>query len=99
MSYHANIQNRKSGLNLAKAEKAARTLPYATDEEMVNNPFFDDLPQTHIAQLLQFVDSHSGCLDPFTHILQRYAKTPLDRHAVLARVVAYGTNIGLGKMG
>ena len=31
-------------------------------------------------------------------ILQRYVKTPLDRHAVVACVIAYGTNIGLGKM-
>jgi hypothetical protein len=26
-------------------------------------------------------------------------KTPLDRHAVVACLIAYGTNIGLGKMG
>jgi len=74
------------------------TLPYVGVEETVNNPFFDEVPQIHIAQLLQFVDSRCQCLDTFAHILQRYVKTPLDRHAVVACVIAYGTNIGLGKM-
>ena len=75
------------------------TLPYVGEEETVNNPFFDEVPQIHIAQLLQFVDSRCQCLDAFTHILQRYVKTPLDRHAAVACLIAYGTNIGLGKMG
>jgi len=38
-------------------------------------------------------------LDAFTHILNRYAKTPIDRQAIIACLVAYGTNVGLGKMG
>lgn len=74
-------------------------LQYAGEEEAVNNPFFDKVPQIHIAQLLQFVDSRCQCLDAFTHILQRYVKTSLDRHAVVACLIAYGTNVGLGKMG
>jgi hypothetical protein len=40
-------------------------------EETVNNPFFDEVPQIHIAQLLQFVDSRCQCLNTFAHILQR----------------------------
>jgi TnpA family transposase len=75
------------------------TLPYVGDEETVNHSFFDDLPQIHIASLLRFVDARCQCLEAFTHILQRYVKTPLDRHAVIACLIAYGTNVGLGKMG
>ncbi len=89
---HVKLSRKKSG-------EISWTLPYVGDEEAVNNPFFDEMPQIHIAQLLQFVDSRCQCLDAFTHILQRYVKTPLDRHAVVACVIAYGTNIGLGKMG
>ena len=74
-------------------------MPYVAEEDPVNNPFFDDVPQIHIAQVLQFVDSRCQCLDAFIHILQRYVKTPLDRHAVVACLIAYGTNVGLGKMG
>ena len=74
-------------------------MPYVAEEETVNNPFFDKVPQIHIAQVLQFVDSRCQCLDAFVHILQRYVKTPLDKHAVVACLIAHGTNVGLGKMG
>jgi TnpA family transposase len=69
------------------------------DEEIVNNPFFDSLQQINIAHLLQFVDSRCQCLDAFTHILNRYVKTQMDKQAIIACLVAYGTNVGLGKMG
>lgn len=75
------------------------TLPYPSGEETVNDPFFDRLPQVHIAQLLQFVDTHCEFLDAFSHILTRYVKTSLDRQAVIACLIAIGTNVGLGKMG
>lgn len=88
-------------IKLSKKKNGAITwtLPYVGNEETVNNPFFDEVPQISIASLLQFVDSRCQCLEAFTHILQRYVKTPLDRHAVVACLIAYGTNIGLGKMG
>src|SRR5271166_5490907 len=37
--------------------------------------------------------------DAFTNILGRYVKTTLDRQTILACLIAYGTNVGLGKMG
>ena len=89
---HVKLRKKKSG-------ETTWTLPYLSEEETVNHPFFDEVPQIYIAQLLQFVDSRCQCLDAFTHILQRYVKTPLDRQAVVACLIAYGTNIGLGKMG
>jgi TnpA family transposase len=89
---HVKLGKKKSG-------EITWTLPYVGEEEAVNHPFFDEVPQIHIAQLLQFVDSRCQCLDAFTHILLRYVKTPLDRHAAVACLIAYGTNIGLGKMG
>jgi TnpA family transposase len=89
---HVKLSKKKNG-------EITWTLPYVSEEETVNNPFFDEVPQIQIAPLLQFVDSRCQCLDAFTHILQRYVKTPLDRHAVVACLIAYGTNIGLGKMG
>ena len=75
------------------------TLPYPSGEDTVNDPLFDGLPQIHIAQLLQFVDRRCHCLDAFTPILSRYVKTTLDRQTVVACLIAYGTNVGLGKMG
>ena len=75
------------------------SLPYSREEDTVNNPFFDSIPQISIASLLQFVDCRCQCLDAFTHILNRYVKTPMDQQAIVACLVAYGTNVGLGKMG
>ena len=75
------------------------SLPYVRGEDIVNNPFFNSLQQINIAHLLQFVDSKCQCLESFTHILNRYVKTPLDKQAIIACLVAYGTNVGLGKMG
>ena len=89
---HIKISKKRNG-------EIAWTLPYTGDEETVNPPFFMAIPQLHIAQLIQFVDSRTRCLDAFTHILLRYVKTPLDRHAIVACLIAYGTNVGLGKMG
>ena len=89
---HVKLHRKRSG-------EITWTLPYVGEEATVNHPFFDDVPQLHIASLLQFVDSRCQCLDAFTHILQRYVKTPLDRHAVVACLIAHGTNVGLGKMG
>jgi TnpA family transposase len=92
-------ENRHVKLSKRKNGEITWTLPYVGNEETVNNPFFDELPQVPIASLLQFVDSRCQCLDAFAHILQRYVKTPLDQHTVVACLIAYGTNIGLGKMG
>ncbi len=75
------------------------TLPYVRDELNINNPFFDNLPQISIADLLKFVDSRCQCLNSFTHILNRYVKSAIDQQSIIACIVAYGTNVGLGKMG
>ena len=52
-----------------------------------------------MVQMLQFVDRRCHCLDAFTPILSRYVKTTLDRQTVVACLIAYGTNVGLGKIG
>ncbi len=75
------------------------SLPYARDDDGVNHPFFESLPQVNIADVLHFVDGRCHCLDAFTHILTRYVKSPRDQQAIVASLVAYGTNVGLGKMG
>jgi len=88
---HIKLTKRRGGITWS--------LPYVRDEDIVNNPFFDSLPQISIANLLQFVDSRCQCLDAFTHILNRYVKSPMDQQSIVASLVAYGTNVGLGKMG
>jgi hypothetical protein len=48
--------------------------------------------------LLWFVAAHTGYLGTFSHVLDRYVKDTPDARALLACIVAMGTNMGLGKM-
>ena len=38
-------------------------------------------------------------MDAFSHVLGRYVKHSADNHAITACLVAWATNMGLGKMG
>jgi hypothetical protein len=80
------------------AQKRRWTLKYPLTEEPVNSPFYDRLPGIGIAELLWFVAEQTAFLGTFTHILDRYVKHDPDPRAILACIVALGTNMGLWKM-
>ncbi len=67
--------------------------------EAVNHPFYDSLGQVDIASLLHFVDQKCGFMSAFDHVLGRYVKRPANEFAINACLVAWGTNMGLGRMG
>jgi len=75
------------------------TLEYPGDDEETNHPFFDQLPQTDINSVLCFADRQCGFMDAFTHRLGRYAKQALNKSALIASLVGWGTNTGIPKMG
>ena len=75
------------------------TLPYPRSEEGVNDPFFDEVEQIDIHALLHFVHRQCRFLDVFEHILPRYAKQSAAEQVILACLVAWGTNMGLRRMG
>lgn len=75
------------------------TLQYPQSSEPVNHPFFDGLKQKDIASVLHFVNQHCPFLEACTHVLGRYAKQAADDRTLLACLVAWGTNMGLGRMG
>jgi TnpA family transposase len=64
----------------------------------VNNPFFEKLPQTHISDLMVFVNSETKFFDAFTHINSKNQKKPADLGAIIACVVANATRFGANKM-
>jgi hypothetical protein len=80
------------------AEKRRWKLHYPSAEDVVNNPFYSQLPGIGIADLLWFVAGQTGCLRAFTHVLERYVTHEPDARELLACVVALGTNMGLGHM-
>jgi len=82
-----------------KGQQIRWTLPYPAAPDAVNDPFFDALPQIDIQAVLYFVNQHTQFMEAFDHILPRYAKREADNRAIAACLLAWGTNMGLGRMG
>ncbi len=75
------------------------TLTYPPGSEPVNDPIFDTVPQADLRQVLAFAQAGCEMLSAFTHVVSRYQKqrpAPAVLHACL---MAWGTNMGLGRMG
>ena len=75
------------------------TLQYPGDGEAANHPFFDRLPQADISSVLQFANRQCRFMDAFTHVLGRFTRQLPDVPALIACVVAWGTNMGIARMG
>ncbi|MBF6612488.1 MAG: Tn3 family transposase [Chloroflexi bacterium] len=90
------------GKGKGKGRRTRWTLQYPKSSEPINHPVFDTLNQVNISSLLHFVDDHSHFMDCFEHILGRYSKQAVDDRlisVISACLVAWGTNMGLGRMG
>lgn len=74
------------------------TLNYPRNTEPVNAPFFDALKQVDIGAVLYFVQQHCPFMDAFDHVLGRYTRQQIDPHTLTACLLAWGTNMGLGRM-
>lgn len=74
-------------------------LQYKPTEDPVNDPFYNELRQIDIGSILQFTNEHCGFIDGFEHVLGRYASKSVDDLTLYASLIAWGTNLGLGRMG
>jgi TnpA family transposase len=84
---------------LKRGSQVRWTLRYPPSSELINHPFFDGLKQVDIGSLLHFVNRHCPFMEAFDHVLGRYAKQAADDRNIIACLVAWGTNMGLGRMG
>ena len=75
------------------------TLRYPHESEGLNHPFFDRLKQRGISSILHFVNRQCRFMNAFEHVLGRYAKQATDDHLLTACLIAWATNMGLGRMG
>jgi TnpA family transposase len=75
------------------------TLRYPRSSEPVNHPIFDVLKQVDIGSVLHFVNRHCHFMEAFKHVLGRYAKQDADDHTMIACLIAWASNMGLGRMG
>ena len=83
---------------VGQGEKRRWSLIYPTAPELGNGPFYSQLPGIGIVDLLRFVNGKTNFLDDFKHVLDHGVKHAPDTREILACVVAFGTNMGLGKM-
>jgi TnpA family transposase len=79
--------------------QARWTLRYPGGSEPVNHPVFDGLKQADIGTVLHFVNQRCPFIAAFDHVLGRYAKTEVDDRVITACLIAWATNMGLGRMG
>ena len=81
-----------------KGDKTQWTLPYKKAEDKVNNPIYEQLTQIGISDVMQFVNTKTGCMGAFTHTLDRYVKSDADDSVITACLLALGTNLNLSIM-
>lgn len=74
------------------------SLPYPRSGDSVNHPFFDALAQVDIASVLHFVHQQCNFIEAFEHVLGRYGKQDADNRLIVACLIAWATNMGLGHM-
>jgi Domain of unknown function (DUF4158)/Tn3 transposase DDE domain len=74
-------------------------LLYPQGVDLINSPFFDGLKQVDIGEVLYFVDRHCHFIKAFDHVLGRYQKQVVDDRVMIACLIAWGNNMGMGRMG
>jgi TnpA family transposase len=75
------------------------TLPTPRARTAANHPLFEILPDVNIQTVLGFANRRTRFMDAFEHVLHRYSKTEADDDVISACLLAWGTNMGLGRMG
>ena len=101
--YEQVNQALRQGTNKAVALKGKRSdgsprwhLRYEADEEACNHTIYSRFPPVGIVSLLYWVDARTDFLRAFTHVLERRARQSPEKRALVACVIAFGTNHGLG---
>lgn len=68
------------------------------EDKDVNNPIFKRIPKIDLADLVFFINKKTNFFSAFTHILNRNVKSDINNIDLLGAIIAYATNIGIGKM-
>jgi TnpA family transposase len=92
-----------SGDNPSIQRKSTRSkrqwhLPQPTLETEINHPFFNTLPQLDIDDVIHFVQQRCQFLDEFQHLIHRNRRTTFEDTILVATLVAWATNTGIGRM-
>ncbi len=82
-----------------RGTKSRWTLHSPGASDPINHAFFDPLHQLNISSVLHFVNQRCQFMTAFEHLLGRYTKQDADEPTLMAALIAWGTNMGLGRMG
>lgn len=82
-----------------RRNKVSWNLLYPQGIDLINAPLFDSLKQVDIASILHFVDRHCHFIKAFEHVLGRYHRQAVDERVIIACLIAWGNNMGMGRMG
>jgi TnpA family transposase len=93
-AYLEQADNSNIILRNTKGKRVWR-LPSATKKHMVNNPFFQQMPTTGVADVLRMVDRDTKFINCFKHVLGAQSKGRLHEYDLLAILVANATNQGI----
>ena len=66
--------------------------------DSANHPMFGDLKKVNLSSVLHFVNQRCHFTDALVHILGRYTKHTADERILIAALMAWGTNMGIGQM-
>ena len=73
-------------------------LIYTETSNPLNHQIYKQFAPIDIASLLQLVDRHTNFLSEFTHLFGSNVNRNTDKPKLIACIVAFGTNYGIGKM-
>lgn len=82
-----------------RGSKVRWTIQSPGIQESVNHPIFSTLKQVNLNRVLHFVNQRCQFNNAFEHLLGRYVKQKSDDSVLYACLIAWGTNMGLGRMG
>lgn len=92
--YLEQDDNRNIILRNPKGKRLWR-LPTASKKYLVNNPFFQQIPTTGVADVLRMVHRDTGFIDCFEHVLGAQSKSRVHEYDLLAILVGNATNQGI----
>ncbi|NQS91530.1 MAG: Tn3 family transposase [Chloroflexi bacterium] len=73
-------------------------MSYTRAAPAINHSFFASHPDIDVQAVMRFVDQGTRFTQRFDHVVHRAVKQPLDKSLLMATLIAWGTNTGLGRM-
>jgi len=82
----------------SRSGKTKWRLPYKNKASMLNNPFFEQLKQAHVADILRFTHQKTQFLKTFEYVRNPSLNNDETHYDLIASIIANGTNYGLYRM-